>query len=332
MTGARPRIWVLLGSRVGDNNQLLALAEALGMPFETRTLHYRRLWALHLRLSPKGIGLIDRRSRRTIAPPWPDLVIGIGRRSVAVARWIKRQNGGRTKLVRLGNPRADPSLFDLVLTTPQYPVPRAANVIVLPLTMGRHRAKPEAQPEEAQWLERLSRPHLLLSLGGVTRFWTIAGDMIADCAVRLAERASAAGGSLIVVRSPRTAPETVETARTAVQGRPNVQIDPPVRFPVLLADADEHFVTADSVSMISEAIMTGKPVGLVPVELDEEGQRELGRERGFSSTYRDLRRFWSGLDERGLAGTVERPVTGPVEEPVDIAVAAVRRLLSDRVE
>ena len=38
--GKPPRIWVLLGERRGDNNQLLALAEALQLPFQTRTLEY----------------------------------------------------------------------------------------------------------------------------------------------------------------------------------------------------------------------------------------------------------------------------------------------------
>lgn len=32
------RAWVLLGHRGGDNAQVLALAEALGLPFETFTL------------------------------------------------------------------------------------------------------------------------------------------------------------------------------------------------------------------------------------------------------------------------------------------------------
>jgi hypothetical protein len=30
-----PRIWALLGAHAGDNNQVLALAEELGLPFET---------------------------------------------------------------------------------------------------------------------------------------------------------------------------------------------------------------------------------------------------------------------------------------------------------
>ncbi len=100
---------------------------------------------------------------------------------------------------------------------------------------------------------------------------------------------------------------------------------------MLLADADEHYVTAESVSMISEAVLTGKPVGLIPVELDEEGQRELGT-NGFSGSKRDVRRFWTELQSKGLVGTFDEPRAGTVEDPVETAVAAVKGLLGDRVE
>jgi mitochondrial fission protein ELM1 len=129
-----PRIWVLLGPRTGDNNQALALAEALGLPFETRTLAYNPLQALSVWLPPTAATL-DRESRRRLNAPWPDLVIAIGRRSVPVARWLKRKSGGRAKLVRIGHPRIDPGLFDLVITTRQYPVPPGDNVLLLPLAM-----------------------------------------------------------------------------------------------------------------------------------------------------------------------------------------------------
>ena len=39
-----------------------------------------------------------------LAPPWPDVLIASGRRSAPVARWIRRQSGGRTRLVQLGRP------------------------------------------------------------------------------------------------------------------------------------------------------------------------------------------------------------------------------------
>jgi uncharacterized protein len=326
---AGPRIWVLLGWRRGHNNQLLALAEALRMPFETRTLSYRRTWALLLNLLPKRPNLLTNRARHAFEPPWPDLVIGIGRRSVAVSRWIRKKSGRRTRIVRVGNPRAENRLFDLVITTAQYPVQRDENVLLLPVAMGRHRTPPPPTEEEANWLATLPRPHLLLALGGPTRYWRLSEDLLVGSVKRLADRAVTAGGSLIIVASPRTPVTAVDAIRNSGAGC-HIVSEESVRYPVLLADADENFATADSVSMISEAVLTGNPVGLVPVELDEEGVRKLGRE-GVSSSKRDIRKFWADLRARRLVGTVDDPLRGQIADPVEEAASAVRRLLGDRV-
>ena len=266
-----------------------------------------------------------------MAPPWPDLVIGIGRRSVAVARWLKRKNK-RTMIVRLGNPRADPRLFDLVITTGQYPVPPGETVLRLPLAMGRHKDLPATEAETNR-LAALPRPHLLFSLGGATRYWQFPAERMADTARQLVRRAADQGGTLLIATSPRTPRQTVEAIRQALAAANDWELidDGRIRFPVLLADADENYVTADSVSMISEAVLAGKPVGLVPVELDPEGDKALGPQPG-SSSVRDIRRFWTQLQEQGLIGTVDRPAIGKVEDSLAIAVAAVRRLLGNRVQ
>ena len=325
MTG--PLIWVLLGPRTGDNNQALALAEALGLPFETKALAYNRLQALSVWLPGTALTL-DRESRARLQPPWPDLVIAIGRRSVPVARWIKRQNKGRTKLVRIGHPRIDPKLFDLVITTRQYPVPPGDNVVLLPLAMSRFSSPPEPTSEETQWLAELERPVRLLAIGGATKYWSLPADRAADAAHKLRRR----GGSLVVATSRRTDPEVTDKVRAALSPSDRLVDRPMPRFPVLLDAADEIFVTGDSVSMLSEAILTGKPVGLVPIEQDEKGRKKLGDEPqdvGPDARRRDLRRFWNYLSEQGVIGTVDKPVAATVENPVETAARAVRKVLGD---
>lgn len=333
MNSSDPRIWVLLGSRRGDNNQLLALAEALGQPFETRTLAYNRLWALLLRLFPQTPLLLTRSSRRTLEQPWPDLVLGIGRRSVAVARWIRNRNeGSRTKIVRLGNPRTNPLLFDLVITTRQYPVAAGGNVLLLPLAMSRFATPPEPTAKEAEWLSGLTSPRLLLTIGGETKYWTLSPDRVSEAVARLGERAGAAGGSLIVAGSSRTGPQIIAAVRAALPAPGRLVEGDFPRFPVLMASADEIFVTGDSVSMLSEAILTGRPVGLVPIEQDDKGRRHLGgapSDTGPVSRRRDLRRFWHYLERENLVGTVEAPVAANIENPVETAARAVRKLLGD---
>ena len=322
-----PRIWVLLGPRTGDNNQALALAEALGLPFETRTLAYNPLQALSVWLPATSMTL-DAASRKYLRAPWPDLIIAIGRRSVPVARWIKRQSRGRTRLVRIGHPRIDPKLFDLVITTRQYPVPPGDNVLLLPLAMSRFSTPPEPTLDEIEWLAGPSPPHRLLAIGGATKYWSLSADRVTAAIEALQGRA----GTLIVATSRRTDPAVTEAVRAALSPTSRLVDGAFPRFPVLLGEADEIFVTGDSVSMLSEAILTGKPVGLVPIEQDDKGRKRLGdspKEAGPDARRRDLRRFWNYLAEEKLIGTVDQPVAARVENPVETAARAVRKLLGD---
>ena len=323
-----PLIWVLIGERTGDNNQALALAEALGLPFTVKRLDYNALQSLSVWLPPTAITLTEA-ARAGLAAPWPDLVIAIGRRSVPVARWIKRQNDGRTKLVRIGHPRINPKLFDLVVTTRQYPVPPGANVVLLPVAMSRHLEPPEPSAAEAKWLDAVPTPRTLLAIGGATKYWTLPTARIERVVAE-----NAPGKSLIVVTSRRTDPALVNRLRDMANANPAIRLvdGPSPRFAVLMAAADEIFVTGDSVSMLSEAVLTGKPVALVPIEQDDKGRRALGpepRETGPDARRRDLRRFWNHLIDEGMVGTIDdgpkRAATIP--NPNRIAAEAVRRLL-----
>ena len=108
----RADVWVLLGPHRGDNRQVLALAEGLGVPF--RPIQMRYHWFAHLpgafcAVSPSR-NLSPRRAPRS-RRPGRRLVIGIGQRSVPVARYIKEASGGRTTIVRLGDPMVSPSLL-----------------------------------------------------------------------------------------------------------------------------------------------------------------------------------------------------------------------------
>jgi mitochondrial fission protein ELM1 len=321
---ACPRVWLLLGHRRGDNNQLLALGEALGVPFETRTLSYRRTARPIMRVFPRSIAHLTRASRKMLGPPWPDLVLGIGRRSVPVARWIRTMSGGETGLIRLGHPRAPNDWFDLVLTTPQYPVPAADNVVTLPLALNRFRDAPLPTAEEQRLLGSLPRPHILLSLGGNAPMWRLDSAALTKSIEVLLAQASGEKGTLLIASSPRTSAQTLAFVRSRIAGRPDaLLLGPEVRYGVALSDADLQVVTADSVSMISEAIVTGKPVAIVPVERTLRGRIRLGAGPD-DNRLRDTRRFWQHAEALGLLGSLDRPRTGNVPDPVALAVEAIR--------
>ena len=327
-----PRIWILSGNRRGDDAQVYALAEELGLPFETRKLRYNwRFWLGGKYMGASAISVVREVREKTLVPPWPDLIILAGKRTVPVARWVQEQSGGRTRLVLIGHPRVDPKLFDLIYATRQYLTPDMPPVRLLPVTMSRYRQPPKPTEEERSWLTSLPRPHWLLMLGGATRHWKMRPTHISDVATELCARATKASGSLVVVRSARTSDEALDLIEARLENAECqwrvVRHDFP-RFPVLLDDADVLFPTADSISMVSESVITGKPVGLVPAEMSWRGWLELGSERGMESNRaRDLRRFWNFLLDNGLAGTLDAPRASETPNPVTAAAREVRELL-----
>ena len=124
-SGRSLRVWALLGPHRGDNNQVLALAEAIGLPFEEKRLHFNQL----RRVQPSLLGATFRSvaadARGQLEGEPPDLTISTGLRSVPAVRELRRRSGGKMRAVHLGYPRISPRHFDLVVPTPEYPVPDA---------------------------------------------------------------------------------------------------------------------------------------------------------------------------------------------------------------
>src|SRR5687767_593864 len=202
---------------------------------------------------------IDRHKSARLEPPWPDLVIGVGRRSVPVARWIKEQSVGRTKLVQLGRPRAPLRWFDFVVTTPQYALPRLPNVVEAPLPyIGQLTTPPELDEWRTRW-QHLPRPLTALLIGG-SKYPYVLDAASAETLARNA-LASISSGTLIAVTSPRTG-RAANVALKAVIATPHEvhiwrpQVPNPYRS--LMHLADRFIVTEDSISMIAEAAATGR--------------------------------------------------------------------------
>jgi hypothetical protein len=313
-----------MGTRAGDNNQLLALAEALGWPYESKKLAFNELRRLPFLRS--GLTIVDRESRDLVKPPWPDVVIGVGYGSVPVARYICGQTGGKAKLIHIGNPRDPLPDFDLQITTPQYSR-EAPNLLKLPFPIGNPAQMARPTLEEMRWLRDFPRPRRMVAIGGPARHWELDHQALVR-AIR-AIQSKNSPGSLIVAVSPRTRDKTRHLLERLASGPNEAVIDVFPRFGTLLATSDEIYVTADSVSMLSEAVLSGKPVGMIPIRRSFRGfishwlwERTTGRR-----TFPNFTNFWSLLRQRRLVGTVELPVASRTCDTVECAAEAVRRVV-----
>ncbi len=326
-----PLVWLLLGGRKGDNNQLFALAQALGYRVEAKRLRYNAL--RHLPFLRKGLIILSSRARTLVAPPWPEIVVAVGYASVPVARHIRDSTGGRARLVHVGNPREAIDDFDLQITTPQY-ARKGRKQLQLDLPIGNPAKQARPTAEERDWLRRLPRPHRLVAVGGPARHWELDHRAIREAIDALRRRSPR--GSLIVATSPRTRDATRRLLTEVLDGRHEAMVESFPAFATLLADSDEIHVTADSVSMLSEAILTHKPVGMIPIRHSFAGllTEWLWEWPTARKALPNFANFWNVLRRRHLVGTVELPVATQVCDTVDCAADAVRALLApgDRVD
>jgi len=254
MTSA-PLVWLLLGDKHGDNAQVTALAKELGWPSVAK-------------------------NRATPLPakqplPWPDIVIGIGHRSVPLALEIKKRSGNKAILVQLGRPRAALGKFDLIVSTPQYGLPDNENLMKITLPLTYHDAG-ELKNAIEVWQERLiqyPRPWIAVLVGAGTTQLRFGEAEAKELAAKAEVLRSETGGTLFVTTSPRTPPKIANTIvenLSAVNfvwqwaaGKPNPYL-------AYLALADAFVVTTDSVSMMADAVGRMKPLYIFDLPLVRE--------------------------------------------------------------
>jgi mitochondrial fission protein ELM1 len=315
-----PLVWVLHDGKAGMASQALGLAEATGFPFVEKSLRIRLPW----RALPPQLWLMPLlaagRSGARLAPPWPDLVIGCGRNAAMPALALRRIGAG-TVAAQVQDPRVGHAEFDLMVV-PEHDGWRGPRVLVTRTAM--HRVTPEklaGARRRFAGLAALPHPVVTVLIGGTNRAYRLTRQRLGDVAQAIADILRATGGSALVTPSRRTGSEGMRLLRERLEGLPGAIWDGTGENPYFayLAAADAVLVTADSVSMVSEAAATGRPVHVI--ELD-------GGNRKF-------RHFHAAMRQAGIT----RPFKGRLESwsytiPDDTARAgaALRALVLDRLQ
>ncbi|GAB6068186.1 hypothetical protein JCM13664_15050 [Methylothermus subterraneus] len=296
---------MVIGDKAGDNAQALAVTTALGWPVETKRLVFQAPYRLGKPKFKPSLEHLDRALSDPLTPPWPDLLITIGRRPAMAALWIKQQSGSHTKIVLLGRPKGYFSQFDLVVAPAQYVLPERPNVLKLTLPLLRVDESAVAQAVLA-WRERflaLPRPLIAVLVGGATKPYR----MDAEVARRLVEQAQAVcgQGTLYFSTSRRTPAEVVQALAASMPENARLYrygLDEPEDNPylALLGLAEGCIVTADSVSMMVEVMRLNKPLAIFPLPLQ---RTTLGLDRVLRVWFggRDFSALHRLLFERGWA-------------------------------
>ena len=310
-------MWVLLDEKPGHDTQSLGLANSLGWSYEEKRLQFNWRGELPNSMVKGSVASLKSSSAPVAGPPWPDLLIAAGRRTVPIAEWIRQHSLGQARTVqigRIGTSREDH--FDIGVAPDYaglYPDPRRLET-TMPLTRVSQESLDAAA---ARWCDELGSdkgPRVALLVGGTN----VEHEFNPGCARELGESVKtmveAMGGSVLVSTSRRTSKAAAESLLSTLGSscshsyvwqtdRENSE-NPYMGY---LALADAFVVTGESASMLAEACTTGKPVAIFPLPTRSAGViawvRSVGRTLGDAVA---RRAYASPLNKRGI----ERPQRG----------------------
>lgn len=346
---AIPRIWLLIGDKLGDNAQARAVVDALGWPYEVRQVFPKPEWVLGKPKFEPGLGHLDPERSAPLEPPWPDLIVTIGRRPSMAALWVQDQSDGRARIVLLGRPKRWAERFALIVAPSQFKIPPRDNLIQLDLPLLRVDPKALAEAGEA-WRARLMglpRPLTAVLIGGQTKPYRFDTAVARRLLAELEALRARDGGTLFLTTSRRTRPEVVATLERdlptgAVLHRWSAEAGADNPYLGLLALADRFVVTCDSVSMLVEVASLRRPlaifdlpVGASPSDWARALFARVPLPAGLSHSLhalgilgygRDLGEIRRRLIETGRAVPLGQPFHGSSEDVEDELAGVVRRI------
>lgn len=260
-----PRIWLVIGDKPGDNAQVQIIADALGLPYEVKRVLPIEPYVLGRPKYKASLYHVDMKRSDALAPPWPDLILTIGRRPSMAALWIQEQSDGKTKIVLLGRPKRWMERFSLIIVPSQYRLPDDPRVLRLdlPLTRANDADIQTAKEEWRDHFANLPRPLTALLIGGQTEPYLFDAGVVRDLLEQT--NSSLSEGYVFITTSRRTPPDVTETLKKDLPTNAKLHCwssnnnNP---YQALLGFADRFVVTSDSISMMVEVARLGKPLAI----------------------------------------------------------------------
>lgn len=263
-------LWALMDDRNGSVGQARGILQALGTEYHIieKKIVYNRFAALPNCLLGASLLGVNRLRSDSLEADYPDYILSISRRTTPIARYLKKQSRGKSKIIQLMFPgRAGLSELDLVVV-PEHDRPRAETPNFLHITGCPHRVTATAMAEARQKWEpvfaSLPKPWTTVIIGGAIKKKPFSVSNARLLAEQIRALKKQIGGSLLITTSRRTGkvPETI--IREALQDIPSytywwgeTKENPIMGF---WACAEQIIVTGDTVSMCCESCGSGRPV------------------------------------------------------------------------
>ncbi len=267
-------IWLLLDDRKGSVNQAQGIAQAIGdrLNIIEKKLVYNRWASLPNWIRGKTLLGVDQQKSDCVTEDFPEAVLSSSRRTVPVARYIRKLSKNKTKIIQLMYPSGGVGLKEMELViVPAHDSIKKQQISNAMVIQGAPTKICEETLRQARlkWepiFSHLPHPYTTIIIGGAIKgkSWPLNNaENLADQIKNIHDKI---GGSILITTSRRTGNAAQNLIMEKLKNIPSYTYiwgekkeNPLMGF---YACADRIIATADSVSMCSEACGTGKPIWL----------------------------------------------------------------------
>jgi hypothetical protein len=323
LSNMKKTLWVLLDNRQGSIGQAKGIIAALGdrMTVVEKKCVYNMWGGLSNWLRGRSLLGVDKSLSDALSEPYPDAILSISRRTVPVARYIRKKSGNKSKIIQLMYPSGGVGIRDMeMVIVPQHDReknrnnPKAYVVVGAPSQITTQKLA-QIKTHWQEVFKDLPHPWIAVIVGGSIKGKEWPLDNVKNLAQGLANLQKSLGGSVLLTTSRRTGKAAEDIILESLKDIPHYAYvwgdtaENPLQG--FYACADKIVATADSVSMCSEACATSAPVLLF------KGQGWLpAKQQRFAQSLVD-EGYATYIDSPNATSFVSSKILNPAQEIAD---------------
>ena len=252
----------------GMISQVEGLAKALDIEFTHQKVELNSFW----KMIPPNLTPISNLVFKNFDFQDFDIIISCGRKSVIPSIYLKRNSKKKVFNIHIQDPKVSLSNFDFIIA-PEHDSISGKNVITSKGAI--HYLTLEEIKNNHNYLEKKLKKnmdYLLLVLGGPNKYYDYDDQNLRKIFDKIKKISSSDNLQTIVIPSMRTPKRSINLADELL-GKENLVITNIDKKAYLsgLSLAKYIVVTCDSISMISETALTGKPIYIaeIPAKIND---------------------------------------------------------------
>ena len=267
--------WCVTDGAAGNISQVKGLADAMKLNYQLKSVELRSPWKY---LPPGYLPTIDSTIKNLIDfrdNVSPDYLITAGRKSVYLSLYLKNKLKDNLTTIHIQDPKIDSQSFDYVIA-PEHDFIQGPNVIKSVLAIN-HINEKLLFLESDKFKEKLSsldKPIVTLIIGGKSNNYIFDNAALVSLSRMIDDTVNNNSISLVILFSRRTESFIKEHLINRYSKMHTVWTDESNNpYLTLLSQSSCLICTSDSVSMISEAVCSKKPVFIFRLKSKKKSNR-----------------------------------------------------------